>query len=158
MVKHTSLAIIFDETRSKILLQKREDFRIWDIPGGMVEKGEDFASAAIRETYEETGLDVEVAKHVGDFYRPQTKKVAHLYECRVIGGQIIKKSNETVDVNWFSIKELPRRCTPPTHKYLEASLANHPEPIQETLTYSIWLIFVWKLAIKLRNLRNRFLR
>lgn len=158
MPRHSSTAIIFDDTRTQILLQKREDFRVWDIPGGMVEAGEDFATAAIREAYEETGLTVEIIRHVGDFHRPQAKKVAHLYECRVIGGEIIKQSSETIDVDWFSIKDLPKRCTPPTQKYLDATLANHAEPIQETLTYSTWLIIVWKLAIKLRNLRNRFLR
>lgn len=158
MVKHSSLAIIFDDTHSLILLQKREDFRVWDIPGGMVEKGEDYATTAVRETYEETGLNVEVVKHIGDFHRPQVKKIAHLYECRVIGGEIVKQSSETVDVDWFDINTLPKRCAPPTLKYLETTLANHPEPIQETLTYSTWLIMVWKLAIKLRNLRNHFLR
>ncbi|GAB5493419.1 MAG: 8-oxo-dGTP diphosphatase MutT [Phototrophicaceae bacterium] len=158
MLKHSALAVILDETRSKILLQKREDFRVWDVPGGMVEESEDYADAAVRESYEETGLIVEIIRHVGDYSRPQAKKVAHLYECRVIGGEIIKQGYETVDVDWFPIDDLPKRCTPPTQKYLDATLANHAEPIQETLTYSTWLIIVWKLAIKLRNLRNRFLR
>ena len=31
----------------------------WDIPKGLVERGEDHASAAVRETYEETGLAVD---------------------------------------------------------------------------------------------------
>ena len=40
----------------KILLQKRSDLGIWDMPGGSPETGEDVVEQAVRETYEETGL------------------------------------------------------------------------------------------------------
>ena len=33
--------------------------RCWGIPGGVMEPGETFLEAAVRETYEETGLKVE---------------------------------------------------------------------------------------------------
>jgi len=45
---------------NKILLTQREDFETWILPSGGVEDGESLAQAAIRETKEETGLDVEV--------------------------------------------------------------------------------------------------
>ncbi len=35
----------------------------WDIPGGMVEEGEDFAAATVREIEEETGIEVD-PKHL----------------------------------------------------------------------------------------------
>ncbi|MEK5036794.1 NUDIX hydrolase [Sporosarcina sp. FSL K6-3457] len=43
----------------KILLQHRTDADNWCIPGGLMELGETFEETAKRETYEETGLNVE---------------------------------------------------------------------------------------------------
>ncbi len=53
----------------KILLTKREDFETWILPSGGVEEGESLAQAAIRETKEETGLDVELTRLVGVYSR-----------------------------------------------------------------------------------------
>ena len=53
----------------KILLTQREDFETWILPSGGVEDGESIAQAAIRETKEETGLDVELTRLVGIYSR-----------------------------------------------------------------------------------------
>ena len=47
---------------NKVLLTQRDDFESWILPGGGVEDGESIAQAAIRETKEETGLDVELIR------------------------------------------------------------------------------------------------
>lgn len=44
------------ERDGQILLQHRKDNDVWGIPGGVMEPGETFQEAAIRETWEETGL------------------------------------------------------------------------------------------------------
>lgn len=41
-----------------ILLQHRKDKDVWGIPGGVMEPGETFHETAVRETFEETGLEV----------------------------------------------------------------------------------------------------
>lgn len=50
-----------------LLLQKKssQEEMPWEFPGGGLEFGEDFAAAAIRETYEETGLNVEILDFAG---------------------------------------------------------------------------------------------
>ena len=50
-----NVAVIHED---KILLTQREDFETWILPSGGVEDDESIAQAAIRETKEETGLDV----------------------------------------------------------------------------------------------------
>ncbi len=52
-------ALIVD-SRSRVLLVRRADDRLWAMPGGWVEPGETPAAAAEREAFEETGLVVRV--------------------------------------------------------------------------------------------------
>ena len=57
----------FLEYDGKILLLHRQDHtsqgNTWGIPGGKLEKGETYIQAAIRETKEETGLDISDPTH-----------------------------------------------------------------------------------------------
>lgn len=74
----------------KILLTKREDFETWILPSGGVEDGESIAQAAIRETKEETGLDVELTRLVGIYSRLGNMSPVHamLFIAKPIGGEI----------------------------------------------------------------------
>ena len=61
-----SATIVIHE--EKILLGKRNKKNangLWVIPGGRVDYGERIKDAAVRETKEETNLDVEIIKFVG---------------------------------------------------------------------------------------------
>lgn len=65
--KHiVSTATIVLDDQGDILLIKGPK-RGWEMPGGQVEEGESLKEAAIRETKEETGIDVEVLKFCGIF-------------------------------------------------------------------------------------------
>ena len=54
----------------RILLTKREDLEVWCLPGGGVGAGESVAQAAVRESCEETGLEVQLIRLVGLYSRP----------------------------------------------------------------------------------------
>jgi ADP-ribose pyrophosphatase YjhB (NUDIX family) len=55
----------------KILLQRRSNTGLWALPGGTMEIGETIGEAAIRETKEEAGLDVEPEYIVGIYTNPR---------------------------------------------------------------------------------------
>ena len=82
-----NVAVIQD---NKILLTQREDFETWILPSGGVEDGESIAQAAIRETKEETGLDVELTGLVGIYSRLGNMVPVHavLFTATPVGGEI----------------------------------------------------------------------
>lgn len=101
-----NVAVIHD---GKILLTKRDDFQVWCLPSGGVEEGESLAEAAIRETKEETGIDVELTRLIGVYSRLGGLPDVHvvLYEGRPIGGELTLQPGETIDVRYFAIDEIP---------------------------------------------------
>ena len=97
----------------QILMTKREDFSVWVLPGGSIEAGESVAQAAIRETYEETGLSVELTRLVGIYSRPSwpigETIGAHtiLFAAQVIGGTLHPQPEEVLAVDFFEPDHLP---------------------------------------------------
>ena len=63
--KHiVSAAAVILNNEGEVLLIKGPK-RGWEMPGGQVEIGESLAEAAVRETKEECGLDIEVIRFCG---------------------------------------------------------------------------------------------
>ncbi len=56
--------------QGRLLLVRRRDSGVWELPGGRVDVGESAAGAAIRETAEEAGLAVRVTALVGLYTQP----------------------------------------------------------------------------------------
>lgn len=93
----------------KILLTKREDFETWCLPSGGVEEGESPAQAALRETKEETGLDVELTRLVGVYSRIGSWSSGYtlLFAAQPVSGELRCQEGETIAVEWFAFDEIP---------------------------------------------------
>ena len=112
----TSTAIIpFPE--AKILLVKRDTVPFkgyWALPGGRMEQGETVEQTVIREVKEETGLDVEIVRAVGDYVEKGVKdNVEYEYypTCfvvKAVGGKIRRQESEIQEIQLFSLKALPK--------------------------------------------------
>lgn len=94
----------------KILLTKREDFEVWCLPGGAVDEGESVAQAAIREAFEETGLEVKLTRLIGVYSRPGWPgSGAHIisFAAEAIGGKLNPDPSEVIDIGYFAPDALP---------------------------------------------------
>ncbi|MBI3901072.1 MAG: NUDIX domain-containing protein [Chlamydiia bacterium] len=125
-------ALLFSPDKKKVLLIERRDVPVWVLPGGGVEKGEDPQVAVVREFLEETGLNVTVTRLVGH-YTPINRltKSTHLYECTFTGGTL-SRSEETRNVSFFPLDQLPRLLPPPYSSWIQDGLLNLP-PLTKSL-------------------------
>ncbi len=107
-------AVVFDDD-GRVLLGRRADDGRWTIITGMVEPNEDPAPAAVREVEEEAGVVVEV-EHLIDVHvtgpmtfpnGDQCSFLTTVFRCRYLSGKAQVNDDESTDVGWFSLDELP---------------------------------------------------
>ena len=112
-------AVIFDAQGCCLLIRRSGQCRHfvgqWEWPGGKVDAGEDFATAVVRETKEETSLDVEIACLAGVTQfdlpadevtgRPAISVVLLGMETRLVAGEV-HLSEEHDDFAWVPLAEL----------------------------------------------------
>jgi ADP-ribose pyrophosphatase YjhB (NUDIX family) len=78
----------------------------WTFPGGYVDWGEPVDVAAIRETYEETGLIVEPGEIIGLYTRLEAAVVTIAFESKVVGGTAAP-TREALEIAAFTPEEIP---------------------------------------------------
>ncbi len=92
-----------------ILLQQREDFEVWCLPGGHAEPGESLAETAVREAREETGLEATITGLVGCYTRTGAHPTIHTNCFRAVcdSGTLMAQPGEVLDLRWFHFDDLP---------------------------------------------------
>lgn len=78
----------------------------WVIPGGFLECDETVEQAAVRETVEETGLEVALERLVGVYSYPASVIVVIVYEARVAGGRL-EAGDECLEASVFDLADIP---------------------------------------------------
>ena len=78
----------------------------WAQPGGFLEVDETVSEAAIRETWEETGLIIEPGEIVGLYSRLEASVVVIAFESRVVGGEF-RLNPEALEIEAFAPQRIP---------------------------------------------------
>ncbi len=101
--------------QGEILLHRRSDTGRWGTPGGAIDPGEEPAEAAVREVWEETGVEV-VPERISAIY---TTPLVHypngdaicvtsiVFVCRPVGGEPRINDSESLEVRYFPVEALP---------------------------------------------------
>lgn len=89
--------------------------RGWEYPGGMVEPGETFEDALLREIREESGIEAEIVGFIGLCKNIEKDVVNIDFACRAVGGSLTT-SDESTDVRWVSPEDALSMVTFPLTK------------------------------------------
>ncbi|MFG2908613.1 NUDIX hydrolase [Kitasatospora sp. NPDC048286] len=107
-------SVIVVDDAGRVLLQRRTDNGMWALPGGRMDIGESLAGCGIRETREETGIDVEITGIVGTYTDPGhvfayddgevRQEFSICLLAHPVGGEL-QVSDESHEVEWFTPAE-----------------------------------------------------
>ncbi len=131
-------AMLWDATRTKLLLTRRADSGQWCLPGGGMDAGENVTECCAREMWEETGLVVEVGRLLGVYSSPHRlieyadgnrwQVVILNFEVTAISGELTL-NNEVTEFGYFTWDTIQQLDIMPHHlERIEDALANQPVP------------------------------
>jgi ADP-ribose pyrophosphatase YjhB (NUDIX family) len=95
--------------RGEVMLIRRgiaPGYDMWAQPGGFLEIDETVREAAIRETLEETGLQIEPLEIIGLYSRVQAAVVVVAFEARIVGGEP-RVTHESLETRPFAPEAIP---------------------------------------------------
>ena len=100
----------------RILMIRRRDINEWAFPVGFADLGENVANTAVRETFEETGFQIEIERLIGVYSHSQfhhtyqngdqIKNVGAMFQARLIGGHPNPQLDEVAEMGWFTRAEV----------------------------------------------------
>lgn len=97
---------VIQDADGRVLLCHRRDMDLWNLPGGRVEAGELPTEAVIRETREETGLEIVVRRLTGVYGKPGANDLVFVFLCDAMGG-ILTRGDEADDLHYFEAGRFP---------------------------------------------------
>jgi 8-oxo-dGTP pyrophosphatase MutT (NUDIX family) len=106
----------------EIVLVHRRHPALWALPKGTPNAGETLEETALRETREETGLQVEIEAPIRAisyvFVRGRTRfhKSVHFYLMRAMGGALADHDHEFDEVAWLPVDEAMELMTHATER------------------------------------------
>lgn len=108
--------------RLEVVLVHRRQPPLWALPKGTPSAGETVEETALRETREETGLDVRLDGRLRSityfFVRGRTRfhKTVHFFLMRAVGGDVGLHDHEFDEVRWLPVDDALGRMTHATER------------------------------------------
>jgi 8-oxo-dGTP diphosphatase len=117
----SSGGVIFrrEGSNAEIALVAVKEGRVWSLPKGVVEKGEEPSQTAVREVWEETGLSGRIVKKIGDisywYYikdnNTKCRKTVHFYLLEYVSGTTSDHNWEVDAAEWVPIDDALNRVS-----------------------------------------------
>lgn len=101
-------AIVTDEAGRIVLVRRAIEpgYGKWVFPGGYVDRGEEVQLAAVRETREETGLEIRIERLLDIYSYPGRAPVIVVYIARMTGGSLAC-DDEGLEAKFFDPAAIP---------------------------------------------------
>src|SRR5436190_10716632 len=118
-----AVAAIVGNDRGEILLTQRADSGVWLYPVGWADVGYSPAEVAVKEVYEETGIECEPVSLIAvlDGLRlgfARTPLYSLVFHCRMLGGELRGHPLETSAVGFYARDKLPQPLAG-AHRWLD---------------------------------------
>lgn len=141
-----AIGIVLNASRTHVLLIKRKDIPIWTLPGGGIEEGEIAEEAVKREVWEETGFEIAIERQCAE-YTPVNRwsALTSVFLCQIVQGQATL-SDETLDVQFHSLQQLPSSFFSIHQEWLQEALT-HTGLVQKPLSNTSYQ-FILKYALR----------
>ena len=135
-------AVIF--RGDEILLIRRAEDGEWSPVTGVIDPGEEPADTAIREAMEEAGVVIEVQRLCSISATPtitysngdRARYIDHTFRCRYVSGEPRPDDEETTDVRWFRIGEMPEMKSHFTERIQAAMSETGPAEFRQNRSLS----------------------
>jgi len=99
------------EHDGRVLLVRLTYRKAWGLPGGLLERGEQPAAAAVREVAEEVGLAIELVGPPTVVAVPEVRRLDIVFRCRPAPGVDAETaracSPEVLEARWWPLDALP---------------------------------------------------
>jgi ADP-ribose pyrophosphatase YjhB (NUDIX family) len=107
-----AVAAVVGNDQGELLLTQRADSGVWLYPVGWADVGYSPSEVAIKEVYEETGIEVEPVSLIAVFDGlrlgfARLPLYSLVFHCRVLGGELKGHPLETSQVGFFGRDDLP---------------------------------------------------
>ncbi len=118
--------VVIKNSKGEILLAKRNKNmyaypNYWNLPGGLMQYGEQPRDTAKREAEEEVGAKIKIIKQLKNIYNSLPNKQSGFqsigipFEGKILSGKPYPK-DETQEIGWFSPKQIKKMKLAYTHK------------------------------------------
>jgi 8-oxo-dGTP diphosphatase len=106
--------ILFPENRILLIKRTTPPFvGFWALPGGRSEPGAAVEQTVVRETQEETGLEVKIVRKVGEYHEVgeqggyEYDYHAACFLVKKVGGELREQKSEVSEIRLFNLDLLP---------------------------------------------------
>lgn len=138
MIGIRAATVVIKNNKVLLVKSKYSDGEYYLFPGGGVEAKETVEQAAIRETLEETGINVKIKKliHINEYIDKSDRSIAIFFLSEEIGidkSKITSDNGKILGIEWIDINKLEDITVHP--RKLVELLMKHSENLEYSVDY-----------------------
>jgi len=134
-------AVVLDPRRGVLLIKQGRSRHEWELPGGKVKRSEFLLDALVRETLEETSINVKPDAILGVFHIGEQAVYDFVFTCHPTRKSDLPFPNppEIAECDFFPVNDLPSPMRPFTRRCIQDAVAGRSQSLPISITPGQWL-------------------